>query len=201
MIGQLLIRDVCLPSRHRCFNRQRYHLLVSLVLPALDATEEAGKLLENLPGLWEKATVGERRRILLTMLEAVYVDAIEAKAIVVIRPKAAFMPLFEIATTRDGGDVILIKEKPPGGPEATDPCFWWRRGRVELPVQKVLRSNMLQACPALYACSSKASAGGIYREPADFLKPPLSASGQRRPRFMAPASPPPGLVGADVAAY
>ena len=110
-------------------NESSDRLLASLVLPAVGATEEAGKLLENLPDLWEKATIGERKRILQTMLEAVYVDAIEAKAMVLIRPNPAFLPLFEIATTREGSEVVLIKEKPPGGPEATDPCFWWRRGR------------------------------------------------------------------------
>ena len=200
-LGQVYLDNLITVEEYHRQKRLLEDKMASLVIPAVDATEEAGKLLENLPGLWDKATTGERRRILLTMLDAVYVEAIEAKAIVVIRPKPAFMPLFEMATTRDGSEVILIKEKPPGGPEATDPCFWWRRGRVELPVQKVLRSNMLQACPALYICSSKASAGGISREPADFLKPPLSASGQMRPRFMAPVSPPPGLVRADVAAY
>ena len=26
---------------------------------------------------------------------------------------------------------------------------WWRRGRVELPVQKAPSENVLQACPAV----------------------------------------------------
>ena len=99
---------------------------------------EAGKLLENLPDLWEGADLGERRRILLTMLEAVYVDTVEEKSVVAIRPKPAFEPLFEIATTREGSDVVLINEPPQtdSEPEAADLCSWWRRGRVELPVQK-----------------------------------------------------------------
>ena len=114
--------------------------MVSLVVPGVDAAREAGKLLEDLPALWEQADLGERRRILLTMLDAVYVDTIEEKSVVAIRPKSAFMPLFEVATTREGSGVVLISEKdlPPDaseGPEATGPCLWWRRGRVELPVQ------------------------------------------------------------------
>ena len=40
------------------------------------------------------------RRILMTMPEAVYVDTVEEKRIVAIRPKPAFRPLLEIATTR-----------------------------------------------------------------------------------------------------
>ena len=43
---------------------------------------------------------------------------------------------FEVATTREGSDVVLVTEKdlPPAdeGSEATSPCLWWRRGRVEL---------------------------------------------------------------------
>ena len=127
--------------------------LASLVVPSVDVAMEAGKLLEAVPALWEEADLSERRRILMTMLDAVYVDTIEEKAIVAIRPKPAFMPLFEVATTREGSGVVLISEKdmPPGddsNPEATSPCSWWRRGRVELPVQKRYRKNMLQAFPA-----------------------------------------------------
>jgi hypothetical protein len=47
------------------------------------------------------------------MLDAVYVDTVEEKAIVAIRPKPAFRALFEIATTREGSGVVVIKEPPP----------------------------------------------------------------------------------------
>ena len=49
------------------------------------------------------------------------------------------------------GKVLTIKEPPQATnePEATDSCSWWRRGRVELPVQKVPWSDLLQACPVL----------------------------------------------------
>ena len=47
------------------------------------------------------------------MLDAVYVDTVEEKSIVAIRPKPAFQLLFEIATTREGSDVVLINEPPP----------------------------------------------------------------------------------------
>ena len=74
----------------------------------------------------------------MTMLDAVYVDTVEEKSIVAIRPKPAFRPLFQIATTREGSGVVLYNENPPdhfSSPEDGSPCFWWRRGRVELPVQ------------------------------------------------------------------
>ena len=51
--------------------------LASLVEPGIDATKEAGKLLENLPTLWEEANLSERRNILLSILDAVYVDTVE----------------------------------------------------------------------------------------------------------------------------
>ena len=69
----------------------------------------------------------------MTMLDAVWVDTVEEKSIVAIPPNPAFRPLFEMATTREGSDVVLIKEPPQATnePEATDSCSWWRRGRVE----------------------------------------------------------------------
>ena len=82
--------------------------------------------MEDLPQLWEEARLTERRQLLLTMLDAIYVDTVDEKSVVAIRPKPAFMPLFEIATTREGGDVVLITEKdlPPAdeGSEATRAC-------------------------------------------------------------------------------
>ena len=81
--------------------------------------------------------------MLMTMLDAVYVDTVEERRIVAIRPKPAFRPLFEIATTRAGSGIVLVSEKdpenadqpPPGGyGTEAESCSWWRRGRVELPV-------------------------------------------------------------------
>ena len=87
--------------------------------------------------------------MLVTMLDAVYVDAVDEKRIVAIRPKPAFRPLLEIATTREGSDIVqahddeedernggMEPQEPgqplPDGQEAGAPCSWWRRGRVEL---------------------------------------------------------------------
>ena len=115
--------------------------LQSLVVPDADVATEAGKLLEHLPELWEKANLTERHRILLTMLDCVYVDTVDEKSIVAIRPRPAFRPLFEVATMRAGSGIVLVHERvgdfettnqpPPGGQEADDSCSWWRRGRVE----------------------------------------------------------------------
>jgi hypothetical protein len=127
--------------------------LQSLVVPDADEAAEAGKFLEDLPALWDKADLGERRRILMTMLDAVYVDTVEEKRIVAIRPKPAFRPLFEIATTREESGIVLVHERegepvtanqpPPDGHEADGvPCLWWRRGRVELATSRILERGL-----------------------------------------------------------
>ena len=55
---------------------------------------EAGKLLENLPVLWEEADPAGRSKLLMAMLDAVYVDTVDEKSVVAIRPKPAFRPIF-----------------------------------------------------------------------------------------------------------
>ena len=125
------------------YHRQKRLLemeLESQVLPQVNAAEEAGKLVLDVPRLWAEANLEERRRLLLTMLDAVYVDAKEEKRIVAIKPKPPFRPVFEVATTKEGSGVILLREPPEETPEAQS-CFWWRRGRVELPVQRNLRKT------------------------------------------------------------
>ena len=84
----------------------------------------------------------------MSMLEAVYVECKEEKRIVGIKPKPAFRPIFEIVETRSRSGITLIKDidnnKAPSvgdGATETEPCLWWRRGRVELPVQKTLMSR------------------------------------------------------------
>ncbi len=107
------------------------------MVPGVDSAKEAGELLEDLPALWEAATLAEQRKLLLTMLDAVYVDTVDEKTIVAIRPKSAFRPLFEIATTRAKSGVMLINQTPQtqDEPEASESCSWWRRGRVGLPLE------------------------------------------------------------------
>jgi len=121
------------------YHRQKRLLemeLESLVVPKANAAEEAGKIIADLPRLWAGANEEEKRSLLLTMLDAVYVDAKEDKAVVAVKPKPPFRPIFEVATTRQNSDVILLKEPPElHDPEAL--CLWWRRGRVELPLKQL----------------------------------------------------------------
>lgn len=56
------------------FHRQKRLLemeLKSLVVPQANAAEEAGKLIQDLPRLWAGATMPERRKLLLAMLDGV----------------------------------------------------------------------------------------------------------------------------------
>ena len=64
---------------HEDYRREKRSLedkLANLVVPGVDAAMEAGKLLENLPVLWEEADLTERRKLLMAMLDAVYVVAV-----------------------------------------------------------------------------------------------------------------------------
>ena len=86
--------------------------------------------------MWEEAALTERRKLLMAMLEATYVDTVEEKSVVAIRPKPAFWPIFEVATTREGSGIALINQTPQTQYEsgASGLCFWWRLGRVGLPI-------------------------------------------------------------------
>ena len=64
--------------------------LASLVVPEADAVAEAGRLVQRLPELWARADLSERRRLLLTVLDAVYVDTRDGEAAITIKPKAVF---------------------------------------------------------------------------------------------------------------
>ena len=124
-LGKAYVDGLYSDDDYRREKRGLEEKLSGLVVPEFDATREAGKLLEELPNLWEEADLVERRKILVTMLDGVYVDTVEEKAVVALRPKPAFQPLFEIATTWPGSGVYLINEEPPATdePEATNPVF------------------------------------------------------------------------------
>ena len=136
-LGQVYLDGLVQIEEYRRQRRILKDKLSTLIVPGVDAAMEAGKLLEDLPKLWQEADLGERRKILTAMLDAVYVDTKEEKAVVAIRPRPAFRPLFEIATTREGSNVALITTTPPDffSPEASTSCSWWRRGRDDLPVR------------------------------------------------------------------
>ncbi len=118
-----------LPGLRR--SKRRLELkLESLVVPEVNAAKEAGKLLQDLPRLWEQSTLAERRSLLMAMLGSVYLAHKEDNAVVAIQPKPAFRAVFQVATTNTDSGVKLIKEPPDQAQKARSPCLWWRRGRV-----------------------------------------------------------------------
>ena len=114
--------------------------LESLVVPAADAAEEAGKLILNLSKLWGNANLEEKRKLLLSMLDAIYVDAKQTKSIVAVKPKPPFRPIFQVAATRVGSMIRIINEPLEGSP-----VFLVETGESRTPRPKEAAQNILQA--------------------------------------------------------
>ncbi len=98
------------------YDRQKKMLeleLESLIVPEVQATEEAGKLLQDLPRLWSLANLGEQRKLLVSMLDAVYIDT-KNNLIVAVKPKPPFKPVFQVAASREGSDIRILNEPIEG---------------------------------------------------------------------------------------
>ena len=78
------------------------------------------------------------------------------------------------------------------------PLLWWRRGRVELPVQRTPHWNLLQACPVLFFSPPGSLLARSFGSQPIILKPQLSASTRAAPRFMSPSLCPRGKAKTDV---
>ena len=65
--------------------------------------------------------------MLMTMLDAVYVDTVESTRIVAIRLKAPLRPIFQLAATRAGCGVTLTpgpdKQQPEPGEQVFEAVF------------------------------------------------------------------------------
>jgi hypothetical protein len=77
-----------------------------------DAT--VGDHVEGRVVAWQGATKEERRDMLRTMLEAVYVD-FTAKVVVGLKPKPSFLPLFNLGEPVGAGEIVLATQLTPGG--------------------------------------------------------------------------------------
>ena len=83
-------------EEYRRQKNQQEEKLRPLIVPYADVLVTAGKLVEDLSSLWDKSDRTERRRILLTMLDAVYVDTIDEKRVVAIRSRSTFRPFLRL---------------------------------------------------------------------------------------------------------
>ena len=98
------------------YSRQKRMLeleLESLVIPEIHSAEQAGKLLQDLPTLWSLANLEEQRRLLVSMLDAVYIDT-KNNLIVAVKPKPPFKPVFQVAASREGSDIRILNEPLEG---------------------------------------------------------------------------------------
>ena len=78
-LGKAYVDGLYADDDYRREKRALEEKLSSMVVPGVDAARAAGKLLENLPTLWDESNLTERRKLLLSMLDAVYVDTVEEK--------------------------------------------------------------------------------------------------------------------------
>jgi len=125
------------------YHRQKKLLemeLESLVIPQANAAEEAGRLILDLPKLWAGANQEERRILLLSMLDAVYVDAKRTKSIIAVKPKPPFKPVFQVAASREESDISIIKEPYNGSS-----LFLVETGESRTPRPEEATQSMLQA--------------------------------------------------------
>ena len=77
--------------------------LESLVEPTANAAEEAGKVIMNFGALWTEANLEERRKLLLSMLDAVYFDSKKSKTLFAVRPKAVQAHCLQVLLPNEGG--------------------------------------------------------------------------------------------------
>ena len=104
------------------------------------AAEEAGKLILDLEALWVEANPSERRKLLMSMLDAVYFDAKASRSIVALRPKPPFKPIFQVAASREGSGIRIINE-----PYLGSSVFLVEAGESRTPRPREAAQNILQA--------------------------------------------------------
>jgi site-specific DNA recombinase len=106
--------------------------------------EECLALFKDLPALWQEATQEERSRLMAPLVERAYVD-IETRRVAAITPAEGFGSLLmEVLEQPDWSACLLLPAEAANQP---DWWTWWRRGRIELPVQVSDALSLLQAYP------------------------------------------------------
>ena len=74
--------------------------------------------MEGVVAAWEIATKEERREMLQMMLDAVYID-MTTKEVVGLKPKAAFLPLFNLDEPVKAGEAVLATSLTAGALDST----------------------------------------------------------------------------------
>jgi site-specific DNA recombinase len=74
------------------------------------------------------------------MLDAIYIDAKMTNLVVALRPKPPFIPVFQVAASREGSDIFIVKEPLDGSA-----VFLVETGESRTPRPKEAAQNILQA--------------------------------------------------------
>jgi hypothetical protein len=110
-----VLRDL-LEAEHRIERDRLRAQLLALTPPVMPDLEWAAEMLQDFGRIWDAATPKERRQIVHTLLETVYLDA-DHGPVVAIEPKAEFAPLFEmvdLGKVESDNSVEGIIILPPG---------------------------------------------------------------------------------------
>ncbi len=86
----------------------------------------------------------EQRKLLLTMLDAVYLDTKQTRSIVAIRPKPPLRPIFQVAAKREGSRIHILNELPEFK-SANPSVFLVETGESRTPRPEEATQNLLQA--------------------------------------------------------
>jgi site-specific DNA recombinase len=135
--------------------------LESLVIPEVNAAQEDGKLIISLPQLWASANDSEKRKLVLSVLDAVYVDAKKTKTIVAIKPKPPFRPILQMEVSKKGSDIRILSESLKDSP-----VFPVETGEAWSP----LRSNVLMGILIIILASSSQYFHKVVLEPEYILR-------------------------------
>ena len=92
--------------------------LSSMANPEHHQVVAIGDNVEGVVAAWEIATKEERREMLQMMLDAVYID-MTTKEVVGLKPKAAFLPLFNLDEPVKAGEVVLATSLTAGALDST----------------------------------------------------------------------------------
>ena len=86
-----------------------------------------GTSFESVRSESQPSCVQDLRRVGM-LSSAVLRNTIEGKSVVITRQ------IFEAAIKHEGSGITLLNQTPQtqNEPEASESCYWWRRGRVEL---------------------------------------------------------------------
>ncbi len=113
------LRRIKFQFREGDIDQKEYEQEMALTKAALAAVQEPddtqlvqlGDHVEGLVEAWHRATKEERHQLLTMMLDAVYVD-VNAGLVVGLKPKPAFLPLFNLKEPIRAREVLLVTGDP-----------------------------------------------------------------------------------------